>query len=93
MKKIGLIFLLSAFAVLLAVILSSNPGSRQAERAAERIQGRTQAGDYARPAVQAPQATGENSQATNQERPRLNPPHGQPWHICEIPVGAPLPAD
>ena len=22
---------------------------------------------------------------------RLNPPHGQPGHICEIPVGSPLP--
>lgn len=23
---------------------------------------------------------------------RLNPPHGQPGHICEIPVGSPLPS-
>jgi hypothetical protein len=24
---------------------------------------------------------------------RLNPPHGQPGHICEIPVGSPLPSE
>lgn len=24
---------------------------------------------------------------------KLNPPHGEPGHICEIPVGDPLPAD
>lgn len=24
---------------------------------------------------------------------KLNPPHGEPGHICEIAVGAPLPAD
>lgn len=24
-------------------------------------------------------------------KPRLNPPHGQPWHRCDIPVGQPLP--
>jgi hypothetical protein len=24
-------------------------------------------------------------------KPRLNPPHGQPWHLCEIAVGSPLP--
>ncbi len=23
-------------------------------------------------------------------RPKLNPPHGQPWHRCDIDVGAPL---
>jgi hypothetical protein len=80
---------LAAFTVLLAVTLSSNPGSRQAERSAERIQSRTQAGDYTRPAPPSPQATGENTQAATGQR--LNPPHGQPGHICEIPVGAPLP--
>ncbi len=25
------------------------------------------------------------------EKPRLNPPHGQPWHRCDIAVGSPLP--
>jgi hypothetical protein len=24
-------------------------------------------------------------------KPRLNPPHGQPWHRCDIAVGSPLP--
>lgn len=24
-------------------------------------------------------------------KPALNPPHGQPWHRCDIAVGAPLP--
>ena len=25
--------------------------------------------------------------------PKLNPPHGQPFHRCEIPVGSPLPVN
>lgn len=25
------------------------------------------------------------------EKPKLNPAHGQPFHVCEIAVGAPLP--
>ncbi len=25
------------------------------------------------------------------EKPELNPPHGQAWHRCDIPVGSPLP--
>lgn len=25
------------------------------------------------------------------EKPRLNPPHGHPWHRCDIAVGSPLP--
>jgi len=28
--------------------------------------------------------------ANNTVRPKLNPPHGEPFHRCEIPVGAPL---
>ena len=28
--------------------------------------------------------------ATNANPPKLNPPHGQPFHRCEIPVGSPL---
>jgi hypothetical protein len=27
----------------------------------------------------------------NATPPKLNPPHGQPFHRCEIPVGSPLP--
>jgi len=29
--------------------------------------------------------------ATSGTKPRLNPPHGQPFHRCDIPVGSPLP--
>lgn len=27
---------------------------------------------------------------TTGEKPQFNPPHGQPWHRCDIAVGAPL---
>ena len=27
----------------------------------------------------------------NSEKPKLNPPHGQPFHRCDIAVGSPLP--
>lgn len=29
--------------------------------------------------------------ANSGTKPRLNPPHGQPFHRCDIPVGSPLP--
>ena len=29
--------------------------------------------------------------AASGSKPRLNPPHGQPFHRCDIPVGSPLP--
>lgn len=39
------------------------------------------------PAQQAPAAAGTPAGV------KLNPPHGEPGHICEIAVGAPLPAE
>lgn len=39
-----------------------------------------------------PQANNPNSPTVaNGTKPKLNPPHGQPFHRCEIPVGSPLP--
>ena len=35
---------------------------------------------------------GRNTAPANSgTKPRLNPPHGQPWHRCDIAVGSPLP--
>lgn len=36
--------------------------------------------------------TSTTAPVQNSEPVRLNPPHGQPGHICEIPVGSPLPS-
>ena len=36
------------------------------------------------------QQTQHTTQAPTQTAPGMNPPHGQPGHRCEIPVGAPL---
>lgn len=44
----------------------------------------------AKPAIQPtpqPSATGSNTAAA----PGTNPPHGQPGHVCGVPVGSPLP--
>jgi hypothetical protein len=39
-----------------------------------------------------PQANNPNSPTVaNATKPKLNPPHGQPFHRCEIAVGSPLP--
>ena len=38
-----------------------------------------------------PSQTQNSPPANNGTKPRLNPPHGQPYHRCEIPVGSPLP--
>jgi hypothetical protein len=33
----------------------------------------------------------QNTKPANGNKPKLNPPHGEPYHRCEIPVGDPLP--
>lgn len=35
--------------------------------------------------------TSNTSSPNTGAKPRLNPPHGQPWHRCDIAVGSPLP--
>ncbi len=49
------------------------------------------------PAQQAPAAgspaAGSPAAGTPAAGVKLNPPHGEPGHLCEIAVGAPLPAD
>lgn len=37
------------------------------------------------------QTENQTQEVTKGEKPKLNPAHGQPYHICEIAVGAPLP--
>lgn len=53
-------------------------------------------------ALEAAAAGGQNDMPTTYSVPesqtvqagvKLNPPHGEPGHICEIEVGAPLPAN
>jgi len=43
-------------------------------------------------ATEIPEAAGEESsaEAENKSEVTINPPHGEPGHRCEIPVGAPL---
>lgn len=38
-----------------------------------------------------PSQARNTTQANTGTKPRLNPPHGQPWHRCDIAVGSPLP--
>lgn len=38
-----------------------------------------------------PSQTRSTTPANSGTKPRLNPPHGQPWHRCDIAVGSPLP--
>lgn len=40
------------------------------------------------PAIAAPAATA--AQNNTGPKPAVNPPHGQPWHRCDLQVGAPL---
>ena len=40
--------------------------------------------------MSSPQTRSTTSPTTG-SKPRFNPPHGQPWHRCEIAVGSPLP--
>jgi hypothetical protein len=38
-----------------------------------------------------PAVTPETGTPSDQRTAKLNPPHGEPGHRCEIPVGSPLP--
>jgi hypothetical protein len=38
-----------------------------------------------------PSQTRSTTTANSGTKPHLNPPHGQPFHRCDIPVGSPLP--
>lgn len=49
----------------------------------------------ARPMPISPSATSVINQPLNTvvnsgPKPKFNPPHGQPWHTCDLEVGAPL---
>ncbi|HEY9186128.1 MAG TPA: hypothetical protein VIM94_12460 [Salegentibacter sp.] len=35
-------------------------------------------------------STTQQSSTSNSEAPELNPKHGEPYHRCDLPVGAPL---
>jgi hypothetical protein len=38
-----------------------------------------------------PSQSRNNTEPATGTKPGNNPPHGQPWHRCDIPVGSPLP--
>jgi hypothetical protein len=40
--------------------------------------------------LNATQGSQKSAPATG-EKPKINPPHGQPWHRCDVAVGSPLP--
>ena len=40
--------------------------------------------------VQNPEAPAAVTANSSSDKPALNPEHGQPYHRCEIPVGAPI---
>jgi len=42
---------------------------------------------------QANNPTAPTIATANSEKPKLNPPHGQPFHRCDIAVGSPLPVN
>lgn len=88
MKKIGIILLSSAFVVLVIVSIASNQNSNKvSQRTVERMSTRVTP-----PPSPASLEAGQQAVSPEAgERPLLNPPHGQPYHICEIPVGSPLP--
>lgn len=78
--------------------LDSEPQTRNAQPTSSST-ANTQPQELLKPILQQPdvKTVAEPNQATTQnpenigEKPALNPPHGQPWHRCEIKVGDPLP--
>jgi len=80
---------------LLALLLSCNNGNAVNETPVSTQElsaapGTVDSGNPLGQGEAAAPATGPAASAPDNAKAGLNPPHGQPGHRCEIPVGAPL---
>ena len=93
MKK----YFLLISATILAVMISCSPAKKESNSEAvqqlKQVQQTTLSADTSAAISAVPAAATTNQPATVQTAstpPELNPPHGQPYHRCDIPVGSPL---
>jgi hypothetical protein len=84
-------------AVALAVVISCSPAKKESNSEAvqqlKQLQQTTLSADTSAAIATVPAATATTQPAAIQTAstpPELNPPHGQPYHRCDIPVGSPL---
>ncbi len=89
-------FLLISAAVL-AVMISCSPAKKESNSEAvqqlKQVQQTNVSADTSKAISSVPAAATTNQPAAVQTAstpPELNPPHGQPYHRCDIPVGSPL---
>ncbi len=75
-----------------AVLYSCDKKDASATQTAEVAASETTTGENAEDASIANDATAvaANNPSSPRDKPALNPEHGQPYHRCEIPVGAPI---
>jgi len=69
------------------VVLATLVGCNNAEN---KIEERSNTGETELNYVPKQTPAPTTAPATNTDGVRLNPPHGEPGHVCEIPVGQPL---
>lgn len=93
MKKCFILFSAAALAVLISCSPAKKESNSEAVQQLKQVQQTTLPADTSA-AVSAVPATATTSQPaavqTASTPPELNPPHGQPYHRCDIPVGSPL---
>ena len=93
MKK----YFLFISAATLTLIISCSPAKKESNSEAvqqlKQVQQTTLSTDTSTPVTSVPVAVKTNQPAAVQTAstpPKLNPPHGEPYHRCDIPVGSPL---
>lgn len=93
MKKYFVLFSAAALAVLISCSPAKKESNSEAVQQLKQVQQTTLAADTSAAISAVPATAATNQPAATQTAstpPELNPPHGQPYHRCDIPVGSPL---
>lgn len=93
MKKYFILFSAAALAVLVSCSPAKKESNSEAVQQLKQVQQTTLPADTSAAISAVPAAATTNQPAATQTAstpPELNPPHGQPYHRCDIPVGSPL---
>ena len=93
MKKYFVLISALAFAVMISCSPAKKESNTEAVQQLKQVQQTTLSADTSAAITPVPAAATTNQPAAVQTvstPPELNPPHGQPYHRCDIPVGSPL---
>ncbi|MFW6310247.1 MAG: hypothetical protein ACOC1D_04020 [Prolixibacteraceae bacterium] len=80
---------------ILALIVSCGPAKNDSRQESQTPvippnQAETSSAEPEAPVLENPETTSQVSPEENNSQVKINPPHGEPGHRCDIPVGEPL---